>query len=939
MARSRFFFFAIFFFTIYASSAANSQTLLEDNLQRLQGQLNQGFVDRNDVRELPPTLPVQQNGISRNGMPYGVSPSGQAFQGQGMPPKRASAVEENYRQRLKIAQGAQEQDDFRVGAPPQRPDMAWEEDDGLSLVGYEALQSTRNGRDGLLGAVGGDYYLGVGDEVVVTLRGSKNVTYRATVDRDGRLVLPELPPVPAAGRTFFEFQSDLEAQIQNTLLETEAYVSVGSVRQKTVLVYGEVEHPGQVMVPGMASLVDALVQAGGIKKTGSLRRIQVVRDGERYTVDLYPVLLGTNGAPELSLQDNDRIVVPTLGATAAVSGTVVRPGIYELLGQEAGTKTLLALAGGTLTPSGNRLTRLSSAANGRSAFTQLPSEMTGSFQRGDILMVEPASAGATGSVTIAGHVTRPGTRPLASTSTVEAIIRDRALLGSQPYLPFVVVQSHDPVTHAPRFKAIDGTRQNQSPLLLQDQDTVIILSMSDVRYLMSIDVQQVLAAEFPLYGRSEPYEAFRERTLNEQQAASASWKPQPDARGISASPLVRGGELEPGAEITLRTCRGLRVLASQLANGAITHPQAQDGTKPFPNGLADVQVCPQIYEQFPDLLPFAIEHLMTLEGAVRTPGAFPVVEGTRLKDIIGTAGGVANNADLSAVELTKLQDTGAVLRQMVTLEAALNDFTVEPGASVRVNPRFSQLDSGPITLAGEVLRPGRYTIARGERLSDVIERAGGLTAQAYPLGAVFTRASVRREEQQNYERLERQMQAAIPSAVQQAAASDSINETAVMSALKEALSTVQNAKASGRMVVDIDPALLRVREEKDIVLQPGDHLTIPKRPAHIMVTGEVMHPGSQLFTPGRPADEYIRLAGGVSEFADEDRIFAILPNGEARPMQASFWNYSEMQLPPGSTIVIPRDMSPLSFWSITKDLTGIFGSIALSAAALATIAD
>ena len=103
------------------------------------------------------------------------------------------------------------------------------------------------------------------------------------------------------------------------------------MRQISVLVSGEVYVPGARVVPGLASVVDALVLSGGVRKTGSLRDIRIERGGKSYVVDLYAVLSdAASAAAHMQLADGDRILVPTLGKVVAVSGMVHRPGIYQL---------------------------------------------------------------------------------------------------------------------------------------------------------------------------------------------------------------------------------------------------------------------------------------------------------------------------------------------------------------------------------------------------------------------------------------------------------------------------------------------------------------------------------------------------------------------------------------------------------------------------------
>src|SRR6185312_5256537 len=218
----------------------------------------------------------------------------------------------------------------------------------LRQFGYDQLGIGREVVVPETGAVADDYILGPGDEIVVSLRGQENSDVRTTVDRNGRVVLPRLAPIPAAGRSFGSFRQDVDAAVRRAYVASTASVAVGRVRQITVLVSGEVRAPGPRIVTGLSSVVDALLLSGGLKKTGSLRNIRLVRHGQTYSLDLYSLLTGSGTGGGMRLADGDRIVVPLLGPTVAVAGLVRRPAIYELLPHAKGITAgaLLALAGG-----------------------------------------------------------------------------------------------------------------------------------------------------------------------------------------------------------------------------------------------------------------------------------------------------------------------------------------------------------------------------------------------------------------------------------------------------------------------------------------------------------------------------------------------------------------------------------------------------------------
>src|SRR5690606_17671468 len=156
-----------------------------------------------------------------------------------------------------------------------------------------------------------------------------------------------------------------------------------------------------------------------------------------------------------------------------------------------------------------------------------------------------------------------------------------------------------------------------------------------------------------------------------------------------------------------------------------------------------------------------------LMGEVIVPGRYPIVGELTLDRILSAAGGLAPRADLSAVEITRFvldpeRNEMEVERQLHDLKVVqATAIRVAPGAMVRVNPLISEYEVGSVEIRGEVKRPGRYGIVRGEKLSSLIQRAGGLQPLAYPTGGVFTRESVRQAEAESRRRAAREFHRAM----------------------------------------------------------------------------------------------------------------------------------------------------------------------------------
>jgi hypothetical protein len=253
---------------------------------------------------------------------------------------------------------------------------------------------------------------------------------------------------------------------------------------------------------------------------------------------------------------------------------------------------------------------------------------------------------------------------------------------------------------------------------------------------------------------------------------------------------------------------------------------------------------------------------------------------------------------------------------------------------VRINALFSDQEAGGVVVSGEVRSPGVYSIRRGETLSQLLKRAGGLTDQAYPYGAVFTRTRVKEAEQEELKRATQQLNSAMASAL--LSKRDVKPEAAAaVQALSEKISS---AEVVGRVVVEADPAVLQAKPHLDTVLESGDRIFLPKRPNYVLLIGDVLNPTALQFAPDKKVGEYLREAGGVQSTADKGRIFIVYPNGKALPAHTSKWGFgSGSRIPAGSAIVIPKDPMPFDTMSFVRDMTQILGQIAISAASIAVI--
>ncbi len=324
-------------------------------------------------------------------------------------------------------------------------------------------------------------------------------------------------------------------------------------------------------------------------------------------------------------------------------------------------------------------------------------------------------------------------------------------------------------------------------------------------------------------------------------------------------------------------------------------------------------------------------------GEFKRTGLFEIKSGDTLSDLIKYAGGIKpGKGSLSEIELNSIEGSA---RKRIKLQPGddLLSYKIKDGDNVAV--RSSSLDEvGYIELSGQFKFPGMYTVNRGETLSQVMKRAGGLTDQAYLHGAIFTRESVARQQKVSAERsadyLEQSIADTIMSGTIQNLTAGSLGP------VSELIKKLRDLTPIGRIVVDVNPVVLKADPTADFEVKDGDKLIIPKRPTSITIVGEVISPNSITFKSGINFNEYIQNAGGFKDSANKSGVFAIMPNGEVKELTKSFlFKRSRSNLIPGTTIVVPRDPEPFNWLVLTKTITPILADTATAIATVEALLD
>ena len=733
-----------------------------------------------------------------------------------------------------------------------------------------------------------EYTLGPGDVLRVQLWGNQNKQLELPVSRDGTIDFPERGPVSVAGQSFQQVRDQLTELVSEQYIGVKAAVSLGELRSMRVFILGEARTPGSYSVSSLSTITNALYVSGGIKTTGSLRNVQHKRDGKLIgTLDLYDLLLRGDTSEDARLQAGDVVFIPPVGPRAGISGEVHRPALYEI-GPQTSLEELVRLAGGLTPQAYPQITRIERTNSDYLRIITEADLTRGSgrnarVQSGDRVTVA-SIADVTGQyIEIKGAATRTGKYAWVPGMRVSSVIRnlDADLLAFADTNYAAIVRT-DPETHhisALNLELRAAVSRPGSPedLILQEKDQLLFFSNAG-------------KVSFELSGSKNDNREDSTLGSGRQQAAKFE---------------------------------ELKKKARQFAREAMFEPvikrlKAQAG-------------------------PYSPQQTMRISGPVRYPGEYPLPATGTLKDAIFVAGGLTDSASLYSAELARrytdangVEQTRIIEINLTEAMAGTSDIRLQSRDRLLIKsiPSFGTTRS--ITLEGEVRYPGEYTFREGETLGDVIRRAGGLTDNAFPRGAVFTRKKLRELEARRLREAEERLKGDLLG-VQLEGSSFGGQQAEQIDQARGLLEDVQSSRPVGRMVIDL-PAVLADSGYQPIRLQDGDQLTVPAIPQAVSVFGEVQFPTSHLHSPGLTVDGYLERSGGPTRQADEDRIYVVKADGSViLPEQSAWFGGRSQQLQPGDTIIVPIDVDRLNQLELWTNVSQIVYQMALGAAAVGNL--
>ncbi|MGO9993743.1 MAG: SLBB domain-containing protein [Steroidobacteraceae bacterium] len=489
-----------------------------------------------------------------------------------------------------------------------------------------------------------DYLVGPGDRMNVQLYGNEPATYTLTVGRDGRINFPKLGPIMVSGMSFDRARAAIEERVHKQLIGSRVSVTMGDLRSIRVFVLGEAERPGSYTVSGLSTMTNALFVSGGVKKIGSLRNIELKRDGRLVSVlDLYDLLLHGDTSGDQQLMPGDVIFIPPIGKTVSVYGAVRRPAIYELKG-EKNVEQVIDVAGGLLPDADGKLVQLERIRPSRLR-EMINIDLTSNAGRaaavdnGDKFRIPAIRPTLENSVVLSGYVFRPGSFEYHPGLRLSDILQSFDELRPSADRRYIMIRREVPpeekieVISANLERAL-AARGSAADPELKPRDKIIVFDLSASRERVVEPVIRELELQ------ASPDRPAQVVSIDGKVKSPGHYPLEPMMR---VSDLIRaGGSMEDSAysgeaeltryAITDGSVRQTSLIPIDLA--AIHRGDAAANLQLMPYDVLVIKMTPQWTE------PGTIE----LTGEVRFPGKYPITRGETLSSVLHRAGGFSDLA-------------------------------------------------------------------------------------------------------------------------------------------------------------------------------------------------------------------------------------------------------------------------------------------------------
>ncbi len=766
------------------------------------------------------------------------------------------------------------------------------------------------------------------------------------LDDSGRLYLPGVRAIPLAGLDVD--QATVRVQAERALLPFTVIVTFLPLDPVGVAAlepfgYDLFERSRRAFAPD----TDIPVPADYVIGPGDTINVQlfgseniehflsVNRDGTVNFPEIGPVNVSGLTFSEMRDTLSQRVTEQLIGVRSSITlgelrslrvfllGDVVRPGSYIVSGLSTITNALYASGG--VKPIGS-LRNIALRREGTTVSTLdlydllLRGDTRGDvrLQAGDSIFVPPVGA----QVTVDGDVRRPAIYEVKTEETVSELIAlagglkasaNRGAVKLERVVPNrgTTVQDIDLGTGGAQTAVRDGDVLRVPPNLDQIEDSVRLAGNVFQPGLYQWRQGMRLTDLLPAPERVKPMSDLNYVLIRREFA------PNIDVGAVSADLEAAWGAPNGAADTLLQPRDTVYVFHLETGRQEVLEP------------LLD-----ELQAQAASNAPLPV---VRVGGQVRAPGEYPLEAGMRVRDLLRAGGGLSASAYASEAELTRYTVIDGEYRETelvtVNLAGALRgdataDLAIGPYDYLNIKEVSRWRGAESATVRGEVTFPGSYPIRRGEKLSSLLARAGGLTDLAFPAGSVFMRVEIRDRQREQLEQLAQRVERDLAAI----SVSDP-NSSTTITAGQALVTQLRNTTATGRWVIRLDD-LVAGDPRADIILKDGDQLLVPDERQEVSVIGEVQYETSHVYELGLTRDEYINRSGGLSQRADKKRIYVVRANGEVVANSGAGWFQRDggSEIRPGDSIVVPIDVDqPLARWTA---ITQIIYNLAIAAAAV-----
>ena len=840
-----------------------------------------------------------------------------------------------------------------------------------------------------------DYLIGPGDNIKVLIFGNQNSEFTVQVTREGEILFPNIGTVPVAGLTFSEMKEVIRGVVKREIIGAEVSISLGKLRTINVFILGDAFQPGMFTVSGLSTLTNAIFVSGGVSLNGSLRNIELKRNGKTTSFfDFYDLLLKGDTSKDIRLRDGDVIFIPPKSKSVAIVGEVARPGIYELKDSE-NLNALVAFSG-NLKPEANtgkieiqRIDQEIDAYKLISAQLETASNIETNLKNGDFVSIFPVNDTLMQSVLVKGHALNPGFYPWYEGVRISDIFASEDDLLSMTDMDYLLVKrkKEDSQNYEYHQASLNKIFQNlalEENILLNEKDEILILpSLLSPEQITTRLIRREFVIENNQVSLKDEWQSltYLRKSLLDETNAEASieetafgFGPDGVLSGSTATEadtlqgyyeysiydycilpkglaikVVESSGFEVDKKIALKdlaelnTPQEIMALQDEVQQEISENRSDDNDTESIDTTITSL--CrQQLIEPYIRVIDRQIDksnkrNSIEIQGNVHFPGRYPLVKNMTIDGAINAGGGLKDSSYSSEIELSRsIQDGAEVVLKNTYYSVSVNSQANTDLLPLDViNVKKMNNDVKTAEISGEVLFPGVYRLSANENLLDLIKRAGGLKPTGSIEAAYFQRESIKEAEQDRLSSAQRELRRKIALTSQSVGLGETSLSSNAISQLTQ-LITADNPEdlKLGRLIIDLGSIL---DESQELVLEDGDSLFIPKQKQTVSVLGEVYVANSHIHKENFNINDYLNLSGGTNEFADLDAIYLIKADGtivlsNEIGSSGSFFRGPKSQIRPGDTIVVPVKLQPFNAIRASTEITQIIYQMALAAAAV-----